>query len=187
MKAVEPDLVIFSDVSLSGWGAVMNGSTARGPWATEDRSRHKNELELLAAYFGLTSFANNARRISIRLAMDNITAVNYVNKSGGTKSDKLNEISSRISQWAEIRLIHLHAVYIPGNLNIEADQQSQMRSDLSDWQLNQAVFKLISTQWCMSIDLFSSAWNRQLETWVSWQPQPLPHSVDAFSLDWSQW
>lgn len=39
----------------------------------------------------------------------------------------------------------------------------------------------------MSIDLFSSAWGRQLETLVSWETQSLAHSVDTFSQDWSQW
>lgn len=90
MTAVEPNLVIFSNASLSGWGAVMNCSKARGSWVTEGRNMHINELELLAALFGLMSFANNARSISIYLVMGNVTAVNYVNKPGGSKSDKLN-------------------------------------------------------------------------------------------------
>jgi hypothetical protein len=49
----EPDLTIFSDASLSGWVALCNGITARGPWSAEDASRHINELELLAAFFAL--------------------------------------------------------------------------------------------------------------------------------------
>jgi hypothetical protein len=49
----EPDLTIFSDAFLSGWVAVCNGITARGPWSAEDASRHINELELLAAFFAL--------------------------------------------------------------------------------------------------------------------------------------
>jgi hypothetical protein len=52
----EQDIIIFSDASLSGWGAVCNGVTARGPWSAKDVSRHINELELLVAYFALQSF-----------------------------------------------------------------------------------------------------------------------------------
>ena len=42
------DLEIFSDASLSGWGASCNGQTTRGPWTNDDADRHINELKLLA-------------------------------------------------------------------------------------------------------------------------------------------
>lgn len=35
-----PDLEIFSDASLSGWGAVCNSVTTRGPWTGADSRRH---------------------------------------------------------------------------------------------------------------------------------------------------
>lgn len=84
MTAVEPDLIIFSEACLSGWGAVLNDGTARGPWTSQDLGRHINELELLAALHALESFANRAKKISIRVMLDNVTAVNYINKAGGT-------------------------------------------------------------------------------------------------------
>ena len=52
--------------------------------------------------------------------------------------------------------------------------------------LNPTVFSRISCRWILTIDLFASAWNRQLESFVSWQPQPSAEGVDAFSLDWHQ-
>lgn len=121
MTAVAPDLIIFSDACLSGWGAVMNGSAARGPLTSQDANRHINELELMAALHALESFANKAAKISIRIMMDNVTAVNYVNKAGGTKSASLNGISQRVISFCENRSISLHAVYLPGALNGEAD------------------------------------------------------------------
>ena len=42
------DLEIFSDASLSGWGASCNGQTTWGPWTNDDADRHINELKLLA-------------------------------------------------------------------------------------------------------------------------------------------
>lgn len=45
----EPDITIFWDASLTGWGAVFNGSTTRDPWSVGDGQRHINELKLLAA------------------------------------------------------------------------------------------------------------------------------------------
>jgi hypothetical protein len=88
MTAVEPDLILFSYACLTGWDAVLNSSRARGPWTSRDSSRHINELELLAALHALESFASEATQISNLIMMDNVTAVNYVNKASGTKSVK---------------------------------------------------------------------------------------------------
>ncbi|KAI9565167.1 hypothetical protein GHT06_008943 [Daphnia sinensis] len=96
LSMLEPDLIIFSDASLSGWGAVLNGVPANGPWTERHRSRHINELELLAAIFALKSFTSLATRVSVRLMLDNVTAVHYVNKLGGAKSEELCRISSEI-------------------------------------------------------------------------------------------
>jgi Reverse transcriptase (RNA-dependent DNA polymerase) len=49
----DPDLVIYSDASLQGWGFACDGVCSRGPWAGSDRLRHINELELLAAFYAL--------------------------------------------------------------------------------------------------------------------------------------
>jgi hypothetical protein len=74
----KPDMTIFSDASL--WlGSSVQRITARGPWSTEDASRHINELELLAEFFALQSFTASASNIFIPIQMDNSTAVCYVN------------------------------------------------------------------------------------------------------------
>jgi uncharacterized membrane protein YgcG len=78
----DPDLVIFSDASLTGWGGFCNGVRTRGPWPVKDRARHINQLELMAAFHCLRSFANNASRSFIQLQLDNATAVAYINKRG---------------------------------------------------------------------------------------------------------
>lgn len=52
-----PDMEIYSDASLSGWGAICNGVITRGPWTTKQTSMHINSLELLGALFALQSFA----------------------------------------------------------------------------------------------------------------------------------
>ncbi len=46
----DPDLIIFYDASLSGWGASLNDASAKGSWADQDRLRHINELELMVAF-----------------------------------------------------------------------------------------------------------------------------------------
>jgi len=95
-KIAEPDLAIFSDSSLSGWGAVCDEIVTRGPWTTVEQQKHINELELLAAFNGLKSFTSNSYGISVCLFLDNSTAVAYVNKCGGTRSRNLSRVAERI-------------------------------------------------------------------------------------------
>ena len=109
-------------------------------WTSQDSIRHINQLELLAALHALESIASKASRISIRVMIDNVTVVNYINKAGGTKSASVNEISQRIIYWREMRHISLHAVYLPGKMNREADFHSRPRLDASDCMLSPAVF-----------------------------------------------
>ena len=109
----EPDLIIFSDASLSGWGASCNGVTTRGPWTPTEAACHINELELLAALFALQSFTAKASDIFVSLQMDNSTAVCYVNKGGGSRSFSLSRVAGEISAWCENRRISIQAVYLP--------------------------------------------------------------------------
>ncbi|KZR98981.1 Uncharacterized protein APZ42_005350, partial [Daphnia magna] len=74
----EPDLSIFSDASLSGWGGVSEGVTARGPWSKEDEGKHINELELMAAFNSIQAFARHLSHAAICIFLDNKTAVCYI-------------------------------------------------------------------------------------------------------------
>jgi hypothetical protein len=180
----EPDIIIFSDASLSGWGAVCNGVTARGPWSAKDVSRHINELELLAAYFALQLFTATSANIVVSLQMDNSTAVCYVNKGGGTRSKSLSLLAGLISSWCESRGIAIHAGYLPGHLNVIDDRESRTRPDSSDWALDQDVFAKLNAQWECQVDLFSAAWNSKLPKFYAWTPQPGATGIDAFSVGW---
>lgn len=112
ISATTPDLVIYSDASLTGWGAALNGATAMGSWSSEDKVRQINELELLTALWALKSFTARASNIAIQLMLDNRTAVTYVNKSEGTHSENLCAIAAQIARWCEDRLLMVSAVYL---------------------------------------------------------------------------
>ena len=182
---LEPDVIIYSDASGSGWGAHSSGVTTRGPWNALQASRHINELELLAAEFALSAFTQQARSISVRLYLDNSTAVAYVNKRGGTRSKAMNEIFLRICNWCEERNIDLSAEFVPGVVNTIADAESRAKIDVGDWRLDPGIFRSLNSIWKMEVDLFASFWNRQLEVFVSWKIQPQALSTNAFALNWS--
>lgn len=65
----------------------------------------------------------------------------------------------RIAEWCEDRLLTVSAVYLPGALNILADRLSRMRPDVSDWMLDQSVFRQLQTIWDPQVDLFAANWN----------------------------
>ena len=76
-------MVIESDASLQGWGAVCNGTRTGGPWSQLEKQMHINCLELLVASEALKSFLKDQTRIAVLLQLDNQTAVAYINNFGG--------------------------------------------------------------------------------------------------------
>jgi hypothetical protein len=179
-----PDIEIFSDASLSGWAAVCNGVATRGPWTTSHADLHINHLELTGALYALQSFVGEAQGLSVRIYLDNSTAVCYINKGGGTRSSDLTKIAKRLTEFCEHRNLTIEAINLPGVMNIEADRESRSECDSSDWLLNRLVFNSLSNIWPVNIDLFSSYWNAQVPSFVSWRPQPEATAVNAFSLNW---
>ena len=75
--------IIYSDASLEGWGATDSISTVGAPWQVADALLHINVLELTAAHFALLHLAAD---VHIQLKLDNLTAVAYITKMGGTHS-----------------------------------------------------------------------------------------------------
>jgi hypothetical protein len=53
---------------------------------------HINSLELLGALYALQSFVKDSRGLSVKMYLDNSSAVCYINKGGGTKSAGLTKI-----------------------------------------------------------------------------------------------
>ena len=82
-----------------GLSASCQGVNTRGPWSGQERTHHINYLELLAAFLALKSFASNRRAISILLRLDNITAIAFLNRMGGTHSPLLSRLTVEIWNW----------------------------------------------------------------------------------------
>ena len=144
---------------------------------------HINWLELKAVYLGLVHFASDLTNTSIRLEIDNTTAVSYVNRKGGTRSLVLCRLAQDIWQWAIHRKLNLMAVHVPGVDNIRADFQSRhFRNVTTEWMLDMDVFQGLTEMFRpLRIDLFAARHNAQLPDFVSWKPDPLAMATDAFS------
>ena len=176
---------LCTDASLDGWGATREGLKCGGRWLEKEKTSHINELELIAIEFGLKSLCGQLRNTHIRIKTDNTTAVAYVQNMGGCKSVKCNAVAQRIWTWAIDKNIWLTITHIEGRLNTEPDKLSREFTDNTEWMLNPTLFKLIQEQYMCEIDLFASRLNKQLNRYMSWQPDPQAEAVDAFAVDWS--
>lgn len=80
----------------------------------------------------------------------------------------------------------IYASYIPSAQNIEADAESRVISEETEWVLNEVYFDIILSSFGpFDIDLFASSINKKCPRFVSWLPDPLAFAIDAFSLNWS--
>ena len=153
-----PDLIITTDASLKGWGAVCQGVHTRGLWTKEESLLH----------------------INAHLRMDNRTAVAYLPKMGGTRSQVLVGIAQELWEYALRKEISLTAEYLPGDMNHKADWQSRHFRDSSNWKLNPKVFQTLDQLWGpLTIDLFADRMNSQLANFVSWFPDPFAQVSDS--------
>jgi hypothetical protein len=185
----QPNMVITTDSSMLGWGAVVTDSVlyTGGHWDFQEQQHHINYLELEAAFLGLQCFCADSSDIHVRLFLDNMVAISYIENMGG-RIRELNYLARDIWDWCIDRNIWCSAAHIPGVENIEADRLSRKLNPDIEWMISHVVFTGISDAYDFqdsSIDLFASRINRQLPGYVSYLPDPEAHAVDAFSLCWS--
>ena len=177
---------IFTDASLTGWGAYCDGEHVHGLWSLEERARHINYLELLATFLALRIFCIDLRDCDVLLRIDNTTAISYVNRMGGTKYLYLHSLSKLIWQWCEQRNIWIFASYIPSKENVEADHGSRLNNIDTEWEISDYAFsRIIKSFGKPQIDLFASRINKKCDLFCSWFKDPESTFVDAFTLNWS--
>ncbi len=179
-----PDKVITSDASEVGWGAVCGTTKIGGRWSSDEINHHINYLELLAIFYALKSFCIGVKqKTHVQLMTDNTCAMTYVNKMGGIRSPLLDGLARKIWLWAINKDIWISAAHIPGIQNC-ADYDSRNFNDNVEWMLNVNVVKHIFEIWDSPvIDMFASRLNKQLDTFVSWKPDPEALFVDAFAIE----
>ena len=189
MVMSRPSLIIQTDASLLGWGAVClnTGKEANGLWSKEETMLHINVLELMTAWFAIQTLVNVTTGAHVRFQMDNTTAVSYINKQGGTKSCQMVIIAKKIWDWAIKHQVQVSAEHLPGKQNVTADKLSRELNDNLEWSLDREVFcKLIrKAGFRPQVDLFATRLNAQVQKFVSWKPDPQAWKVDAFAITWT--
>ena len=118
--------------------------------------------------------------------MDSQVAISYINKLGGTHSQKLSNLALELWSWCIQRSITVHAEHVPGQLNVTADYESRHFNDSSDWKLDPSLFQILNqTFGLFTVDLFASYTNAQMEVFFSWKPDAKSAGIDALAQQWN--
>lgn len=127
--------MIHVDASDDGWGIHSNLIQTSGFWTPAKRGLSINVRELKAILFALQMHGPNARGWNIKMYMDNITALKYVTKSGGTASLFLQDLAIQIQETINKYNMMVHFQHIPGIQNIQSDKLSRQKTPLYEWNL----------------------------------------------------
>ena len=165
LRQVSPSLDFWSDASDVGWGAHLGTRVASSLWDLGQASLYINARELLAIQHDLLHFQLYLRGHTVAVFCDNVTAVAYLRKEGGTRSPLLNTIAQEILRWSESPAIRLAPQFILGSNNILADALScPHQLPHSEWSLNMTVFRFLCRLWPVQIDLFATSANHHCST-----------------------
>ena len=169
-----------TDASLSGWGAVCLGRSARGSWLPPWSSAHINVLELRAVLLALRAFMPWIQGRHVLVRSDNVTTVFYINHQGGTRSGNCLPVARSVLLLARDRLLSIRAAHVPGKDNSAADLLSRGGPIPGEWRLHpEVVHEFWRTFGQAELDLFASAESSHCQEWFS-------EESDALAQDWPE-
>ena len=116
-----PAVILTTDASTLGWGAVLGDTRTGGPWDQTEQQYHINCLEMRAVLLGLIFLCKHVSKQHVRVQCDNTTAIAYINAMGGIKSKECDNLAKLIWEWCLAQDVWLSACHIPGSQNVEAD------------------------------------------------------------------
>ncbi|XP_018370127.1 PREDICTED: uncharacterized protein LOC108765778 [Trachymyrmex cornetzi] len=182
------DWTIYTDASMTGWGAVLGSKKIHGFWNKTEREQHINFLELKAIQLALKNFEIELENSNVLLKVDNTTAISYINKMGGVKYQKFNHLAKEIWKWDETRDIWLFAVHIPSEKNVIADRLSRIKNIDTKWEIAEFAFeKIVNVLGYPDIDLFASERNKKCTRYCTWENNPNAWVIDSFTISWKKW
>lgn len=138
----QPTACVFTDASMSGWGAAWDGRVpASGFFGEEHEGAHINELELSAALLALETFLPFARKRHVQLVTDSLVTMHIV-RNYTSRSPRLLAKLRRLRALCEAHGITLSTRHLPSVLNCWADRLSRRR-DTPDWGLSSDARRLL--------------------------------------------
>ncbi|KAL0147457.1 hypothetical protein M9458_057242, partial [Cirrhinus mrigala] len=133
---VSRHLVVYTDASSTGGGAVCNRQAASGSWTGPRLQWHINCLELLAVLLALRRFRPMLRHKHVLVRTNSTATVAYINHQGGLRSRRMSQLARHLLLWSQTWLKSLRAIHIPGELNRAAVQLSRQSTHPGEWRLH---------------------------------------------------
>ncbi|KAG1037455.1 hypothetical protein G6F43_012861 [Rhizopus delemar] len=184
-----PAITIHLDASDIAWGVSSPEIETTGYWTDEEKTQSINVRESSAILFALQLHGGKYKNKTIKIYTDNITALKFVTKSGGTSSTTLQQLAVEIQDLCNYYNLKVEYQHIPGIENIQADKLSRtaIKSPLYEAQIPKKIFNMLNHQWGpLKIDAFASRTNHQLPRFWSLRPDPAAIALDAFSQPWEK-
>ena len=155
-----------------------------GLWSEKERTHHINLLELAGGALATKTFTKGRKNIHFLLRTDNTTAIAYINRMGGTRSQTLSQAACDLWHWCLQQGITVSAVHLPGVMNSIADGESRSLQSSAKWMLERSICHIvIRTMGPCSMDLFAT---HQLRKYASWRPVPFTIAMDTFTMSWQK-
>lgn len=156
-----------------------------GFWNQEEKNQSINVRELKTILFALQLHAERFKDTTIQIFSDNITALKYTTKSGGTSSTILQDLTIQIQEICNQYNIQTLYQHIPGVNNTEADALSRTKLPFDESTIPLKMFTMIQKRWGkMSVDAFAARHNHQLPQYWTLQQDQTAAAIDAFQQDW---
>ena len=124
LKMGMPQLIIRKEASKTCWRPVCQRTTTRETWSYQEMTKHINVLELIAVKLAILTFTRRKSITPIYLQIDNITALSYLVKLGGTRSQQLLQASKKIWDYLLANQIAVTAEYLQSTSGRLATQKS---------------------------------------------------------------
>ena len=182
----QPNLFLFTDVSDSGWGASLGDAHLSGLW-TQDCSSFSINHQELTVLFSVRGFLPSLQyRLVASYANNNTTALAYLKKQGGIRSQTLNSVAQVILRLCEAHRIQLLPQFIPDKPNVLVNSKNHNSQVLgSEWTLCSEAFYQLLHCWPATIGLFTAALNHRLLVYFSPMVDHQSAGTDAVLQSWS--
>ncbi len=178
---------LSSDASGEGLGAVLHRTegnlVASKRLQMEDRTESSTFRELQGILFAIESFERAISGQKVVLECDNQGAVSIIAK--GSPKDSLHSIAIAVAEKCASINCNLKVVWVPRELNQEADEASRLEDD-DNWGILPSIFQLCQARWGnFSVDRFADNENSLCPRFNSKYFVPQTEAVDCFAENWS--
>ena len=139
----------------------------------------------MAIRLGLQYFLPQLLDQVVAVFSDNVTAIAYLRKQGGTVSPRLNQEAQMILRWAEENRVTIVPQFILVRNNVLADSLSRQNQVIgSEWTLCQEVVDKVLKIWPANIDLFTTSLNYCLQVYYAPLKDPMSAGTDSLLQSW---